>query len=214
MLMELVVLPGQCWRAALPAMCCCSTRYGIGMRFSRQGDTSGCGAIADQTGVLLLMQGPPDAINEGCRRQRLRATWPSENCASRPAQDLATASVGITDLSVGMAAGLACCRQHRLLHGRAGFHGFVAPLTPARRGAIDWPVVVLLARFPWRCRADHRHGPDCARCWRERRTRAALSSATALILVVTCFCPTTDEQCRDCRRDVYLIALGWLPALA
>jgi di/tricarboxylate transporter len=189
-LMELVVLPGSMLAGRSASDVLLPTRYGINMlALSRQGDTQRLRLrlLPIKPGDLLLMQGPPDAINEfaadnGCvplAERELRI----------PNQRKAWLSVGIMTFSVGMAAfGL----LPAAISFAMGVLASMALRTVPPRGvyeAIDWPVVVLLAALIPVAGAMQTTGTAdlIARVLLENVAQGHAVVGLALILVVTMF---------------------------
>ena len=189
-LMELVVLPGSMLAGRSASDVLLRTRYGINMlALSRQGDTQRLRLrlLPIKPGDLLLMQGPPDAINEfaadnGCvplAERELRI----------PNQRKAWLSVGIMTFSVGMAAfGL----LPAAISFAMGVLASMALRTVPPRGvyeAIDWPVVVLLAALIPVAGAMQTTGTAdlIARVLLENIAQGHAVVGLALILVVTMF---------------------------
>lgn len=144
-LMELAVLPGSSLTGRSASDILLRTRYGINLlALSREGRRSmkRLRSVAIQSGDLLLMQGPPEAIGEfaadnSCvplaeRELRIPDKRKAAEASIIMALAVGAAAFGLLPAAIAFAAGVLASMVLRTVPPRAVY------------GAIDWPVIVLL----------------------------------------------------------------------
>jgi di/tricarboxylate transporter len=144
-LMELAVLPGAALVGRSASDILLRTRYGLNLlALSRQGrrSTKRLRSVALQSGDLLLMQGPPEAISEfaadnGCvplaeRELRIPNRRKAWEAGIIMALAVGGAAFGLLPAAISFTAGVLASMALRTVPPRAVYE------------AIDWPVIVLL----------------------------------------------------------------------
>ncbi len=145
-LMELAVLPSSTLVGRSASDLLLRTRYGLNLlALSREGQRSmkRLRSVAIQSGDLLLMQGPPEALAEfaadhGCvplaeRELRIPDRHKAWQAGSIMAVAVGGAAFGLVPAAIAFAAGVLASMVLRTVPPRAVYE------------AIDWPVIVLLA---------------------------------------------------------------------
>ncbi len=189
-LMELAVLPGSSLSGRSASDILLRTRYGLNLlALSREGQRSmkRLRSVAIQSGDLLLMQGPPEAILEfaadnSCvplaeRELRIPDKRKAWEATTIMALAVGAAAFGLLPAAIAFAAGVLASMVLRTVPPRAVYE------------AIDWPVIVLLAALIPVAEAMASTGTAdlIARFMLESVAQGHAVAALALILVVTMF---------------------------
>jgi di/tricarboxylate transporter len=187
-LLELAVLPGSALAGRSARDILLRTRYGINLlAVSRQGQRSMARlrTMRLAAGDVLLMQGPPDALSEfagqyGCvplaeRSLRIPDTRLAITAAAIMLLSVGGAAFGLLPAAVSFAGGVLASMALRTVPPRAVY------------GAIDWPVIVLLAALLPVAGAMQSTGAAdlVARHLLENVARGSPVAGLAVILVVT-----------------------------
>lgn len=187
-LLELAVLPGSALAGRSASDILLRTRYGINLlAVSRQGQRSMARlrTMRLAAGDVLLMQGPPDALSEfagqyGCvplagRSLRIPDTRLAITATAIMLLAVGGAAFGLLPAAISFAAGVLSSMALRTVPPRAVY------------GAIDWPVIVLLAALLPVAGAMQSTGAAdlVARHLLENVARGSPVAGLAVILVVT-----------------------------
>ncbi len=189
-LMELAVLPSSNLVGRSASDILLRTRYGLNLlALSREGQRSmkRLRSVAIQSGDLLLMQGPPEALAEfaadhGCvplaeRELRIPDQRKAWQAGSIMAVAVGGAAFGLVPAAIAFAAGVLASMVLRTVPPRAVYE------------AIDWPVIVLLAALIPVAGAMETTGTAdlIARFMLDHLAQGHAVIGLALVLVVTMF---------------------------